>query len=393
LWKQVFGLTAVQVAISLMWLIYGTYLPQLLGDFGMPVEIGGVLFVIENGIAIATQPLMGNLSDRALYWMGSRFPFIAAGVILASAFFVALPVLALVGRPGMVMQWVAIFALVSWALAMTIFQSPVLSLLMKYASIRHLPLAASLLTVATALIGTARPVVNQMILSLGPLATFLVGSMVLLGAAAVLRSLDPPTSPAGFSPTVAQPLSMVALLLIAILGFSIGWGNRLVMDSFGKVFSAQLPEANVPLLMGTVGFGIAAIAIPAGLAATRWGNRLMLCLGLLLAIAFSELMVLLPQRLVLLLCVVILIAALSLVLNGVFPLVLSLIPAAKGGLGVGTYLGGLAASAMVFGMAFRQPELIPVEIGTFMGAIAFFLATVCVLASSRLPSPQIELKT
>ncbi|GAB4154043.1 MAG: hypothetical protein Fur0046_33980 [Cyanobacteria bacterium J069] len=59
------GLTAVQSAISLMWVIYGAYVPQLLEQFGMPISLA---------LAIAFQPLMERWFDGAQRWVGVQPP-------------------------------------------------------------------------------------------------------------------------------------------------------------------------------------------------------------------------------------------------------------------------------------------------------------------------------
>ncbi|HIK40774.1 hypothetical protein [Thermoleptolyngbya sp. M55_K2018_002] len=53
LWRQVLGLAAVQSAITLMWVMYGAYVPQLLEQFGLPISLGVAIAALENALAIA----------------------------------------------------------------------------------------------------------------------------------------------------------------------------------------------------------------------------------------------------------------------------------------------------------------------------------------------------
>jgi Na+/melibiose symporter-like transporter len=85
LWLQVWGLAAVQGAIALTWVIYNLYLLKLLTDFGFPKTLATGLLIIENILAAVMEPLMGALSDQTQRWVGTRFPFISVGVVLASA--------------------------------------------------------------------------------------------------------------------------------------------------------------------------------------------------------------------------------------------------------------------------------------------------------------------
>jgi Na+/melibiose symporter-like transporter len=91
LWVQVLALAGLQAAITLTWLVYNLYLPKLLTQFGFPASLAVGLLVLENALSVVLEPLMGGLSDQAIRWLGSRFPFISAGVILASTLFIAIP--------------------------------------------------------------------------------------------------------------------------------------------------------------------------------------------------------------------------------------------------------------------------------------------------------------
>lgn len=48
LWRQVWGLAAIQAAITLAWLIYGAYLPKLLTEIGLPVGLELKLLIVES---------------------------------------------------------------------------------------------------------------------------------------------------------------------------------------------------------------------------------------------------------------------------------------------------------------------------------------------------------
>lgn len=387
LWKQVLSLTVVQGAIALMWVVYGVYLPQLLAQFGMSLEAAIALVAIESGLAIIIEPIMGSLSDRSLRWVGSRFPVIVVGVVAASALFIAIPLLAMLGAEQ-VNRLVVVSVLVTWSVAMAIFHSPVLSLLRRYSSVPQLPIANSLLILTSGLIGTARPAVNQAILSFGPLLTFTTGSVVLLLAAVILRKVDPPSAPT--PPTASgelPPLVLPTLMLAGGLGLCIGWGIRLVMDTFVKVFQNRLPDTDVGLVMFWVAVGLAVLAVPAGLVASQLGNRRIVFVSLILTMIFLQLMVFSSTRATLAVCVVILVISLSLVTNGIFPLVLSLVPPTRAGLGTGMYLGGGAAATCIFGVFFSQLQQLNIGMATLLAAIAFFIAAVCVFSSGKSPTP------
>lgn len=388
LWLQVWGLAAVQGAITLTWIIYNLYLPQLLAQFGFPKQFAVGLLILENALAVVMEPLMGGLSDQTKRWVGSRFPFISVGVVLSSALFIAIPTIAIFGKQTE--RWVLPVVLVAWALAMTVFRSPAISLLGRYATPAELPLAASLLTLAGGIIGAFKPIANRFVLSWGAAFTFAIGSFILLGAAAILRWFNSrvvtPDQPA--NTTGAQLLSIPALGLILGTGGGVAWGTRFLMETLPKVLKAQLGVANVDWLMVGIAIALAFAALPAGAWAVRVGNRRAMLIGIGATVSLLQLMVFIPSWLTLGAAVVGLIAAFSLVVNGAVPFALALVPSYWAGLGAGMYFSGAAGAASLFGMVFPEVKAITPVTGAVGGAIAFLTAAVCIAASVRVQPAQ-----
>jgi hypothetical protein len=270
LWLQVCGLAMVQGAITLSWVIYNFYLPKLLVQFGFPKSLAVSLLILENALAVFMEPLMGSLSDNKQRWFASRFPFITVGVLLSSALFIAIPCVVTFVPPTTVFKFILPPLVVAWALAMTVFRSPVLSLLGRYAMPKSLPMAVSVLTLIGGIIGSFRIAANDLLLSFGPVVTFAFGSFVLLGSAAVLRLIHPPevVSDQPVDKHQAQsplPISFQALGSIFVLGGSFAWGYRLLFDAVSKFLKIQLNTDNIQLQMVIFGIAIAIAALPAGL--------------------------------------------------------------------------------------------------------------------------------
>ncbi|PSN17205.1 MFS transporter, partial [filamentous cyanobacterium CCP5] len=154
LWGQVWGLAAVQGAITLTWVIYNLYLVELLSGLGFPAALATGLLIIENLLAMVMEPLMGAFSDRLQHNVGTQFPLISLGVILAAGLFLAIPTVLFWGQ-GPLLRWLLPLLMVAWALAMTVFRSPALSLLGRYAFRTNLPQAASVLTLVGGVTGAA----------------------------------------------------------------------------------------------------------------------------------------------------------------------------------------------------------------------------------------------
>ncbi|WP_392478433.1 MFS transporter [Nostoc sp. C110] len=379
LWVQVWVLAVVQGAITLTWLIYNIYLPQLLTQFGFPASLAVALVLVENALSALLEPLMGGLSDQARRWVGTRFPFISVGMILASALFIAIPCVVSLIPPTTVMRSLLPIALVAWALAMTIFRSPAMCLLGMYSTPAQLPLAVSVVTLAGGVIGAFRPISHKFILSLGPVYTFAIGSFVMLGAAAVLRLVNPPEAPVDSRhqiEVVKLPLQKLALILVT--GFGVAWGIRFLFDVLGKVLKTQLNTDNVDLLMVWIGLAIAIASIPAGIFAVKIGNRQAMLCGICAIIPSLLIMISVGAQIPIILLIV---ASFSLIVNGAIPFALGLVPQRWAGLGIGMYFGGFALAMSLFGVIFPNLQAITPFVGATGSFLAFFLAGICIAVS------------
>jgi MFS family permease len=377
LWLQVWGLATVQGAIALSWVIYNLYLPKLLGQFGFPATLTVTLLLIENLLSAVMEPLMGSLSDQKQQWVGSRLPFISAGVLAGAGLLIAIPATTVWGND--VARLLLPVVAVAWALAMTLFRSPALSLLGRYAFGTGLPKAASILTLVGALAGALAPLASGVILKFGTIATFTLGSVILLAAAAALRSVDAQVE--SMPPPVSQqPLSWARLGWVFGTGVFVAIGFRLMMQTLPAILKTQ-PGANVELTLGMIFLTIAVTAIPAGSLAARLGNAKAMQLGLG-TMAICLLLVLGAKEPVIAgLLAIALGAAFSLVSNGTIPFALSHVPMEKAGLGTGMYFSGGAIGGSAFFSLFGN--ISPV-MGAIVGAGAFVLAGGCVgLAKGR----------
>ncbi len=383
LWLKVWGLAAVQGAIILMWVIYNLYLKQLLAQFGFSDPVITGVLIIENTLAAVIEPIVGTSSDRFQRTIGSRFPLIAFGVVWASALFVAMPAIVILGGNWQgVLRWILPLAAIAWASAMALVRSPALSLLGRYAFGTKLPQAASILTLVGAVSGSMAPLANQFILQLGSAVAFTIGSLVLLGATTVLRFVDPPTAPASLAEETSFKwhtlIPRLALVMAAGSGIAIGF--RSMMQSFPQILQVQVPVANANLVLGFIFIGIALTALPAGTLARRIGNIKAMVSGLGTVALLLLLLLFVNQVWVAGLLAFTLGAVFSFVSNGTMPFALSMVPPTKAGLGTGIYFSGGAIGLSIFFSAFSQ--LSPAT-GVIVGAISFLFAGGCIMLASR----------
>ncbi|WP_272061620.1 MFS transporter [Oscillatoria sp. CS-180] len=380
-WLQVWSLALVQGAIALAWVIYNLYLVSLLTQLGFSAALATALLILENLLAMVMEPLMGSLSDRLQRQLGTRFPLISIGVILSAGLFLGIPLIALGGLSS-AFRWVLPLMVVAWALAMTIFRSPAMSLLGRCAFGTRLPLAASILTLVGGVAGAMGPLASEQILAWGPVVAFGIGSGVLLLAMLALRLMLPEGSPDEATPdpntNAHAAVSWSSLALVFTAGVGITFGFRLLMLLFSKVLDSQIPDANTRWVLGSIFIALAVVAIPAGQLAVRWGNRRAMLVGLAgltficvtINIAYNN-----SSSIVL---AILFGAAFSLVSNGTIPFALSMVPSPKAGLGTGMFFSGGAAAASLFGTVAELLRTMPTGLASLLGILALLLAGACI---------------
>ena len=375
----------MQGAITLMWVIYNLYLVDLLTRFGFPQIMATGLLIFENLLAMVMEPLMGTFSDRLQHQVGTKFPFISLGVVLAAGCFLAIPMMLFNGQ-GTLLRWLLPLMMVAWALAMTVFRSPALSLLGRYAFRTQLPQAASILTLVGGLTGAARPLAHSYILAWGPMVAFGVGSAVLLLATFLLSRFQPneavrPQASAEIDAPEPVGVSLTNLGLIFGAGVGVALGFRLIMTTYPTVLQQNVTSIAPSLVMGLIFISLALTAIPAGQLATRLGNRRTMLLGLTILVCLCAIMISVSSASVSLGIAVLLGGAYSLVLNGTLPFALTLVPTEKAGLGTGLYFSGGALATSLFASLLRGDSL-PPHVKALLAALGFLLAGLCIASAN-----------
>ncbi len=383
LWAKVWGIAAMQGAITLTWVIYKLYLPLLLVELGLAKEIAVTLLIIENALETFIEPIFGALSDKQQLVFGSKVPMISTGVILSSALFIAIPVFMIFSNDNNFSQWLFIVLVISWASVMAIFRSPAMSLLGRCASTQVLPQAASILTLAGGIIGAFRFDVYGLIVKIGAGFAFTIGSLALLSAAALLRWVHPP-EPAIAPSGESAKISISRLGLIFITGITVSWGLRLLIPTVSQVFTMELGEANTKLAMTSFFVVLGLAALPAGKIASQLGNSLGMMIGGWGIVIVLLTLLLLPDGLIKVVAIALLVFLFSLILNGAVPFALSLVPQSRGGLGVGMYFGGFGGGISLFDFFGTKLGNSNVETGAIASSIAFLSALLCVTIATKI---------
>lgn len=391
-WSKIIGLSALQGAISLTWLIYNIYLPKLLISYGFSATLAVSILIIENAIAIIVEPLFGNLSDRAYRWVASKFGIVSFGVILTSAISILIPTMVIFGDLFSAVRWILPMVLISWAIAMAIFRTPAISLIGKYASASELPIAMSYLTIVSILIGALKPLSQKFILGIGVEFAFAIASFVLLAATGLLRYFDPSMN-SNLPTTKRQPIKIINVGILIAMGVGIAWTSRTVMETLPKVLKAQLPQFDPIMMMVFISLAIAVSVLPGGRFAAKYGNQKLMLRGVIAVLIGLLGMVFLPNPIILISAIMLFVCCFSWVANGAVPLAINLFPADRSGLAVGLYFSGFAAGLSSFSALFNPVTNLTPLLGAICGSLSLMVVGGCVWKSMELvalTTPKIE---
>lgn len=267
--------------------------------------------------------------------------------------------------------------LIVWAIAISMFRSPALALLGNYAMPKQLPLAASLITLAGALAGSATPLASAWLLSQGITLTFIGAAIFLVVTISWLKAAQPSdvmNSPETFR---TAPLQFGALGRLFGLGLGVTLAFRVAVELFPKILKAA--QMQPPIFVGIMFISLAVGALFAGRLATHWLNSRVMVVGLGLTSACLILMTLTHNFATALLAAVALGLSFSFILNGTLPLVLNALSQDQAGLSVGLFFSGAAAAGSLYGAILSQPNVLTPATGIGLGIVALLVAGVCIL--------------
>lgn len=379
MWRRVFGIAAIQGALTLTWVIYNLYFPQLLVELGLNIGVAKIVLIVEHFLETIIEPIFGEFSDRLQTKIGTKLPVISWGIILASVFFILIPVLVILIKPEGKLTYLLPIIAIFWASCMAIFRSPVISLIGQTAPMDKLPQAMSILSLIGGVIGAFRFDVYGIILKLGSHWAFFIGSITLLITGFYLRYLYPSNQSINTKIDKLPPIKLSLLALIMTMGISISFGLRFIIPTVNNFFTTQLGENQAKLAMMLFFITLAVLSLLTGKIATKFGNYNSILSCLLIMIIVLQLLIFTSSWLIIaLLCI-----SLSLVLNSIIPFVIALVPSTRVGLGVGCYFGGFGAGLSFFDLIFPNIEL---NQGIFGSAIALLCAIIFLNLSQKLTS-------
>jgi maltose/moltooligosaccharide transporter len=332
-YKKAFLLGFGFLGVSLLWLLYNSYVPIFLQagnpafdqnqgtmtvGFGLSAALAGLIMTLDNIAAFFIQPVLGVLSDRTRTRIGRRMPYILCGVPVAAIAFALIPAAVnqippeLSGQTEQLSGELAFFmiAIGVMLLAMAAFRTPLIALM---PDITPSPLRSKANGVINLMGG-----VGALLATFGGAALyninlalpFWVGSIVLVVAALVvfLGIKEPKTyttesddderwwdtlKQVGAIP--AEERKSLILILAAIFAWFVGYNAvETFFTSYGT-FSLGVAESTASLLLGFFSLTFIIFAIPGGMLAERWGRRNTILTGLFALTALLVLASFLPN--------------------------------------------------------------------------------------------------
>jgi maltose/moltooligosaccharide transporter len=317
-YKKTFLLGFGFLGVSLMWILYNSYVPIFLQagnpafdqaqgtitvGFGLSAALTGLIMTLDNLAAFFIQPVVGVFSDRTRTRIGRRMPYILVAVPVAAIAYALIPVVvnqippALSGKTELLSEQLTLFmvAIGVMLLAMAVFRTPLIALM---PDITPSPLRSKANGVINLMGGVGALLATfggAYLYSLNILAPFWAGSLLMIVAALVVfftikepREYSTETGvderwwdtlkEVGAVP--GEERKSLILLLLAIFAWFVGYNAiETFFTSYGT-FQLGVAESTASLLLGFFSLTFIAFSIPGGMLAERWGRRRTILTGL-----------------------------------------------------------------------------------------------------------------
>jgi maltose/moltooligosaccharide transporter len=317
-YKKTFLLGFGFLGVSLVWLLYNSYVPIFLQagnpafdqnqgattvGFGLSAALAGLIMTLDNIAAFFIQPVVGLLSDRTHTRIGRRIPYILAAAPIAAVAFALIPIAvnqippALSGQVDQLGGQLAFFmvAIGIMLLAMATFRTPLIALMPDITPSPFRSKANGVINLMGGVGALLATFGGAALYSLNKVAPFWVGAIVLVVAALVvfMTIKEPKAYVAGIDDKERwwdtlkkvgaipnEERKSLMLLLLAIFAWFVGYNAiETFFTSYGT-FQLGVAESMASLLLGFFSLTFILFSIPGGMLAERWGRRRTILTGL-----------------------------------------------------------------------------------------------------------------
>ncbi len=174
-WSAVLNLLLLEIFVTLSWVAYHEYQPDILVQFGFD-EYGLEFAILQAFILVLTPPIAGWVSDRALERNGSYLNVIYIGVAVVSMIFMTVASTLYIESSGFIVYLIPVF-IALWLISMNVFRSPALGMLESIVPQKMLTRVIVIFVLAYDIIYSLEPNIVDIINFLGAPLTFLVGGI------------------------------------------------------------------------------------------------------------------------------------------------------------------------------------------------------------------------
>jgi maltose/moltooligosaccharide transporter len=316
-YKRTFLLGFGFLGVSVLWLLYNTYVPIFLQagnpafeatsgattiGFGLSAVAAGLIMTLDNIAAFFIQPFIGIVSDRTRTRIGRRMPYVLVGAPIAAIAFALIPVAVnqippeLSGQTSQLGGPLAFFmiAIGVMLLAMAIFRTPIIALMPDITPSPLRSKANGVINMMGGIGGLLATFGGAMLYRIDKVLAFAVGSLILLVAVAVVFLYikeRPEAAVAGQRQEWWDTLRQVGaiprearqsliLILLAIFCWFVGYNAIETFFSSYATFRLGVSESTAGILLGFFTVTFIAFSIPGGMLAERWGRRRTILTGL-----------------------------------------------------------------------------------------------------------------
>lgn len=281
-------------ASSLIWSLYNSFVPLILGDFIESTAIIGFIMTVDNIFGVIFQPYFGSLSDRTKTRWGQRMPYILLAAPVSALFFFLIP--------QMPSLFLLMLVVVIFNFSMSVWRSPMISLMPDLTPNPHWSRANGVIN----LMGGVGSIVAFLIggriaNAYGRGASFAMGSLVTMLAVIILaatikenrlkaqlgfqqqdqQKADDQPHLSSFRKLPVQDRHKLLALLLAIFFWFCGYN---AVETFFTSFTTNdlgMSEGSGAMTLAFFSLSFVVFAIPSGLLASKIGREKAIIYGLI----------------------------------------------------------------------------------------------------------------
>lgn len=286
--------------VSVIWVVYNTYVPLFLADkFGLSPLWIGFFMTLDNIAALFIQPPVGAWSDRLRTPLGRRMPFILIGAPLGALAFGFIPLAAVLPL------FVACTS--TLLLSMAFWRTPVIALMPDITPSRFRSQANGIINLMGGLGTIVASLAGSALYEINPNFPFWLGSGLVVFAALMVFLFIKEPREYEQTPAEAQPGMFASLrelaqepgqsglrLLSAIFFLFLAYNG---IDTFLSLYATRrlgLADGDAGRLVGHLGLFFVLFAVAGGWVGARLGRRVTIASGALLLAGLIVSLYLLP---------------------------------------------------------------------------------------------------